>query len=471
MSTRYILRVSFAFLTLLLFVVIAFYLVAVAPVRSMEQLAGSSGSWPNSFYLPAVPIQRQGLSWEEVGIGSASGRGISNNDGLSADNSIAVAPNGIPYISWTDLSSGNPEIYVRHWSNGLWQEVGSGSATGGGISNTPQDSVGSSLAIGSDEIPYVSWENRISTNEYAQIYVRRWNGSSWQEVGSGSASGGGISTTPGHSGSPATAVSLDDVPYVAWIRYNDGNSDVYVRRWNGSEWEEVGLGSASGGGISNSPGNSGSPSVAIAPDGTPYIAWMDESGGDREIYVRRWNGSSWEEVGTGSATGGGISDNSGQSENPSLAVSPAGTPYIAWNDNSYSNFAEIYVRRWNGSSWEEVGIGSASGSGISNGESNSEWPSLAISPNDVPYIAWHGYNPVYDMEIYVRRWNGNSWEEVGVSSATGFGISNTVGESMYSAVAVSADGIPYVTWRNCDNNGDCEIYVRYWLGQMGWEHR
>ena len=40
-------------------------------------------------------------------------------------------------------------------------------------------------------------------------------------------------------------------------------------------WEEVGLGSASGGGISSGiHAVSQSPSLAIAPDGTPYVAWQ-----------------------------------------------------------------------------------------------------------------------------------------------------------------------------------------------------
>ena len=45
------------------------------------------------------------------------------------------------------------------------------------------------------------------------------------------------------------------------------------------------------------------PSVAVAPDGTPYVAWHDYNPVPTEIYVRRWNGSSWEEVGAGSASG------------------------------------------------------------------------------------------------------------------------------------------------------------------------
>jgi hypothetical protein len=78
---------------------------------------------------------------------------------------------------------------------------------------------------------------------------------SWVEVGTGSATGGGISNDSGYSSYPSVALSLDSVPYVTWHDSNM-NYEIYVRRWNGSSWEEVGAGSASGGGISNSGGDS-----------------------------------------------------------------------------------------------------------------------------------------------------------------------------------------------------------------------
>jgi hypothetical protein len=175
--------------------------------------------------------------------------------------------------------------------------------------------------------------------------VRRWSGSDWEEVGTGSASDGGISDNSGHSSVPSVAIAPDGTPYVAWEDSSHGDSEIYVRRWNGSDWEEVGTGSASDGGISDNSGDSYWSSVAIALDGTPYVAWRDDSGGDWEIYVRRWNGSDWEEVGTGSASGGGISDNTGGSGWPSLAIAPDGRPYVAWGDDSGGDW-EIYVRRW-----------------------------------------------------------------------------------------------------------------------------
>jgi hypothetical protein len=280
----------------------------------------------------------------------------------------------------------------------VWEEVGAGSATGGGISNNNSTSDFVSLAIAANGTPYIAWSD--SGDGDTEIYVRRWNGASWEEVGTGSAGGGGISNNSGNSFEPRLVFAPDNTPYVAWYDVSDGDTEIYVRSWNGSSWIEVGAGSATGGGISNNTGSSIYPAIAVASDGTPYITWEDNSsGGDTEIFVRRWNGSSWVEVGNGSANGEGISNNSGVSSNPSLAL---GIPYIAWYDDSSGN-NEIYVRRWNGADWEEVGIGSASGGGVSNNSGESGLPALIIAPNSIPFLSWYDTSGG-NYEIYVKQW-------------------------------------------------------------------
>jgi len=410
----------------------------------------------------AHPSADPNAGWQEVGAGSASGGGISDNGDDSERPSLAIAPDGTLYVAWHDYCCrGQEEIFVRRWNGSSWEEVGAGSASGGGVSDNSDRSMSPSLAIAPDGTPYVAWSDW-SGEVYNEIYVRRWNGSSWEEVGTGSASGGGISNNSGNSGAPSMAIAPDGTPYVAWYDNTSGNSEIYVRRWNGSSWEEVGVGSASGGGISDNSDSSFIDSMKIAPDGTPYIAWHDYSGGNSEIYVRRWNGSSWEEVGTGSATDGGISDNDGYSGHSSLTIAPDNTPYVAWDDRSSGD--EIYVRRWNGSSWEEVGAGSASGGGISDNSAASFYPSMAIAPDGTPYVAWYDHSGSgWPPEIYVRYWNGSSWGEVGAGSASGGGISDNSGYSEHPSLAIAPDGTPYVAWDD-DNSGDDEIYVRRWGG-------
>ncbi|MEW5985932.1 MAG: hypothetical protein AB1791_04805 [Chloroflexota bacterium] len=405
-------------------------------------------------------------AWEEVGASSASGGGLSNTTGASRLPAAAVAPDCTPYVVWYDDSNGNTEIYGRRWDETSWQEVGAGSASGGGISNNGSASLRPSLAIAPDGTPYVAWHN--NNGGTYDIYVRRWNAQSqtWEEVGSGSASGGGISNNSTNSFSPAIGIAGDGVVYVAWEDGATLTSEVYVRRWNGETWEEVGGASASGGGISNSAGNSMVPTIAFAPEGVPYVAWNDDTDGDEEIYVRRLSAdeSNWEEVGDNSAQAGGISDNDGDSAGPAIAMATDGTPYVVWRDNSNGNY-DIYVRRWNetAGNWDEVTAGSASGGGISNSSGHSYSPTMAIAPDGTVYVAWDDVSDSEgDTEIYVRRWSGGDWEEVGVGSASAGGISNNSSTSSNPSLAVSPEGIVYAVWED-DLSGNDEIYVLRWV--------
>ena len=394
-------------------------------------------------------------TWEEVGPGSASGGGISSNNGYSSDPSLAMSPDGFPCVAWNDTSDGGTwQIYVLCWNGYSWGEIGSGSASGGGISNNDRTSYQPSLAFSPAGLPYVAWQD---SDRDEEIYVRHWDGFAWREVGSGSASSGGISNNSGHSEHPSLGFDPDGAPYVTWYDQTSGDWQIYVRRFSGSAWDEVGAGSASGGGISNSSGFSDHPSLAIAPDGAPYIAWSDYTNGEYQIYIRRFNGTIWEEVGLGSASGGGISSSSGSSVGASLAFTPDRVPFVAWADYRSWDY-EAYVRRWSGSSWEEVGSGSASGGGISNNSGDAWHPSLAIGPDGHPYVAWVD-NSGGDYQVYVRGWSGSSWQEVGLGSASGRGISDSGGNASHPSLAFASDGIPYIAWRDY-YSGNAEIYVR-----------
>mgnify|MGYP003619885093 CR=1 FL=1 len=418
---------------------------AVLLVGLAVVVGGAVGATAPGAYAPDDVAANAG--WEEVGAGSASGGGISNNGGNSRIPAIVMGPDG-PIVAWYDNSIGNWEIYVRRWNGSAWVEMGAGSATGGGLTNNDGPSGSPTLAVGPDG-PVIAWDD-FDGGDF-DIYLKRWNGSAWVGMGD-SATGSGVSNNNSWSAVPSIAFAAG-APIVAWHDNGSGNWEIYVRRWNGSAWVEMGTGSAGGGGISNNFGDSFGPRVAVGPDG-PIIAWHDNSDGDWEIYVRRWNGSAWVQMGPDSAFGGGISDNDGKSENPALAIGPDG-PIVAWEDDS-SGDQEIYARRWNGSTWVEIGANSAGGGGISTGSGSAEAAALAVGP-DGPLLAW-GDNSDGPWEIYVRRWNGSSWVEVGAGSATGSGVSSEDNWSRYPNLWAGPEG-PIVAWED-DSDGDTEIYVR-----------
>lgn len=404
-----------------------------------------------------------GSTWAEIG-NSASGGGVSSTSGASTSPSVAVAADGAPIVAWEVSAGSDYEIYLRRWNGSSWVEMG-GSASGGGISNNSGGSYAPSLIIGTDGAPIVAWYDA-SGGDW-EIYVKRWNGSSWVEMGSGSATGGGISNNSGSSRLPALAVGSDNTPVIAWEDNSNGNWEIYVRQWNGTAWVELGSGSATGGGISNNSGTSIKARSAVGPGNLTFVTWEDNSDGDAEIYVRRWSGSAWVEMGSGSATGGGISNNGGSSSAPIPAIGQGGTTVIAWNDNSGSN-VEAYVRRWNDSSWIEMDAGSATGGGISNNAGNSYSPAPVVAPDGRVFIVWadatsgnyeiyaRSNPPVSSVTCYTlsRSHTGSGADPV-ASPANSSGCSTgqyTAGQSITLTAAPSA-GWQVSGWGGTSNDG------------------
>jgi hypothetical protein len=414
-----------------------------------------------TYFLPIIfKIEPQ---WRGFG-GSASGGGISNSSAESYGPSLAIASNGMLYVAWEETS-----IVVKRWNGDGWERLGtSPSEHSDGLCYGP--SGWPSLAVAPDNMPYVAWTQtgyqcfgQVGGMILGHIFVSRWNGNAWEEIGN-------YSYPVGAAHRLSLAIAPDGTPYIAWYLLDDA-PDIYVKRWDGHNWQEIGTGSASGGGISNT-GAAFDPSLAIAPDGTPYVAWTNRTATgtypEENIYIRRWDGTHWSEVGTGSASGGGIS-NASDSDEPSVAIASDGTPYVAWKYSSNME-GDIYVRSWNGHTWEEVGPGSASAGGISNTSYTSNRPSLKVMPNNMPCAAWGDTwtegNVSGNDSVYIRCWNGSSWSEVGAGSASGVGISN--GDSAGGpSLGIAKDATPYVAWQNLavtDDPSNWEIYVKGWLG-------
>jgi len=399
--------------------------------------------------------------WVEMCKNSASEGGISNNVGESLFPAITIGRDGNPIVCWAnDHGSGKnlrQQIYVKRWNGSFWVEMGKTSASGGGVSNNNGESTHPDIVIDRAGNPIICWRDEEGTR-YArgQIYVKRWNGSSWVEMGEDSASGVGISNNKRLSSYPSIAIGQDGNPIVCWGQMlEDGNGEIRIKWWDGSAWRQmesipVTLRKLK---KKNDVPPVPHPEIATGLDGNPFICWSDYSSGNWEIYVKRWDGLAWVEVGTGSASGEGISSSAGGCADPTIAIDQDGRAIVCWEDRTFGN-SEIYVKRWDGAAWVEMGKDSASRGGISHDSEASLHPDIAIGPNGNPVICWTS------GEIYVRRWDGSSWIEVGNGSASGAGISNNIETSGNPAIAIASDGNPIIVFWNGTSDGDSEIYVR-----------
>ncbi len=412
----------------------------------------------------SLPQQCALAGWQETTAGSASApkdaslSGVSRTSDKSSMPSLAISAQGRPFLAWSDNTAGNPEIYIRRWDGLLWQEMSGRSASGGGISANGGESTEPAVGVAPNGAVYVAWQDTSGGN--SEIYVKEWNGVRWAEVGTFSAAGGGISVNGTRSRKPSVAVAANGTPYVAWSDQRAGVGEIFIKRFNGSFWEEIGAGSASGGGISNNDGESTDPVVAAGEDGAIYVAWSDDSAGDSEIYIRQYrDGQGWSDVGLGSSSGGGISNNGAASYAPTLAAGPGGRLYLAWVDESDNRSTQIYARTWTGSTWASLGANSAAGGGVSNNSAPSQEPSIAVDRFSRAIVAW-GDLSSGTSEIYLKRWNGGGWEAVGGSSG-GSGVSNTGTFSYEPTAAVGPDGTPFVAWSAVAAN--VEIYIRRYM--------
>ena len=252
----------------------------------------------------ATVMKYDGSSWAVVG-----------NSGFSAGRapsiSLAMAPDGTPYVSYVDVANGN-KATVMKYNGSSWGAVGSAGFSSGTTNLT-------SMAIAADGTPYIAFQE---TNNKATVMKYDGSTNSWLTVGN---AGFSVGTTAYNS-----LALYNGMPYVA---YQDGanGGKATVMKYDGSSWGAVGN-------AGFSAGVAAILSLAIAPDGTPYVAYRDVANGNKAT-VMKYDGSSWGAVGNA-----GFS--AGTAASLSLAIAPDSTPYVAYQDGSSSAQGKATVMRY-----------------------------------------------------------------------------------------------------------------------------
>jgi hypothetical protein len=203
-------------------------------------------------------------------------------------------------------------------------------------------------------------------------------------------------------------------------------------------WSELGSESASNGGVSqDSRGLLVGPVLGMSPgDGAIYAAYPSTANGgsNAEIYVKRWNGVSWVEAGVGGASGAGISNSPGlDSQTPQIAVRPSdGHVFVVWREyNPTTNASDIFASEFNGVSWQSLGSVSDVAAGVDANISAALEPQIVLSSvfstSEMPVVAWQALVRVGQARpIMVKRWTGVAWVEMGSGSASVYQIPTTV---------------------------------------------
>ncbi len=226
--------------------------------------------------------------------------------------------------------------------------------------------------------------------------------------------------TPGFSNPTQflTSAMDGDTPYVAFRDWGNGYK-LSVMKYNGSTWEFVGSPAFySGADVANS---------IVIHAGVPYVGFADGNNGGKAT-VMRFNGSSWEFVGS---PGFSIGD-AGWLQ---LNIANNGTPYVAFSEDIGVN-GSASVMKYDGGSWSYVGARQFTGQGANN-------ISLEFD-NNTPYISFSDIS-MTPYRLSVMRFNGSSWEFVGSPNFNTHSIDN----SLYGQAMLKINNhTPYVVFRD-----------------------
>jgi putative cell wall-binding protein len=286
-----------------------------------------------------------------------------------------------------------------------------------------------SLAIDSAGNPHAVWTDQNASDEV--VFYARWNGSTWVDAAGNDpetgeceplcvysadaiVSSGGVGED---AFEPSLVLDTNDQPHITWDEFDTGESDYDVKyaTWNGSDWVRAN-GSVGVDDLDGNAGESYAPTIDLI-NNEPAIAWRDDNGVDVDIYYRQWNGSAWVKA-DGTAGFDDVSNNATTSEEPSLIITSNNRPMIAWRDNEPGN-NEILLKQWNGSAWVSIkGTALLADYNVSNTSTSSTRPSLARMGDDRPAIAWIDPNFGGGNNILYAQWNNTAW--VGPDNTTAY---------------------------------------------------
>jgi lysophospholipase L1-like esterase len=255
--------------------------------------------------------------------------------------------------------------------------------------------------------------------------------------------------------------------WAAWEVGDGQDTEIYAAQWSEQGWSEAAP-------VARRPGAwDGSPSVAVAADGTPWVAWsstLRSSPEANRIYVSRWTAGRWsspEMLPVGAVFGGCAS--CGWATEPALAASPDGTMWAAWvgSDGQEDN---IFAQRWSGGVWSLPRQVSADDGSPSLYDRQ---PQLAVGSNGRPWIAWtanqadaNGVPIPGDDEIYASRWTGAAWTTEEMVSRDDDSLDTA------PALAVDGQGRPWMAWQARVTEGTASrlrIVTSSWdAGRQAW---
>ena len=410
---------------------------------SLDQLFPASGITGDSLSSPtpaatvpsiALPSDAAAQGWWSQIAGPAGiALGLGQNTGVPAITADATGP----YVAWTQTVDGTSGLYVAHYVNGTWTDL-AGSTVGTGLQGATGSAANPSIAMVGGK-PVAAWTSIGAGG--ASIRVAEFDATAnggqgaWVALGN-SLSAGGISGIGNVDDAKVVATAAG--PVVFWRDLSSATPHLFAEQFDGTNWVTVGTGSASGQGISGTTPVAAN--YAIASDGTKLAAaFVRPSASGDTIEVVEYSAGTWQTLADP------ISSplQSGFSEAPSLAYA-GGSLFLAWvqRDPTTGYDPHIFVASEQGGVWTPAGNGAASGLGVSTGDIVSGTPELAASGSTVRLVWTATIRTATGLDDVLRTlsWNGTAFVADRPTDITGTGIGDLHGAPESLALTLDPSG-------------------------------
>lgn len=317
------------------------------------------------------------------------------------DPSLALSAAGVPYVAYTD-SVNNSRLSVVKFEGGAWVNVGSPAFS-------PLAAFHPSLALNAAGVPYVAYQD---SSRHLKLSVMKFENDAWTYVGEPGFSAG---WTP----DPSLALDVFGTPFVAYRDFDNGYRLSVVKFEKGA-WTHVGSRSLF------FVSEACEPSLKLDAAGVPYVAYKD---GPHYFAVIKYEGGRWNHVEPADIP-------SREGNSVSLALDAAGAPYVAYNDGARGY--KLSVKKFEKGRWSDVGSPGFSPDQV--GES-----SLALDAAGTPYVVYVDYNSYKDSHYGTRlsaaKFEKGAWVFLGAQ-----GVFSGIGFLGEPSLAITADGVPYVAY-------------------------
>jgi hypothetical protein len=396
--------------------------------------------------------------WVTMDEATDGSENISSDSGTSTSPKMTLDSQGNPYVVWQDDTSGNYEVYITRWNGSNWTQMDGVTPGYENVSNTSGGSGSPNLSMSLSDHPYIVWSDDTAGNN--EIFFTRWNGSAWTQMDGVTPGYENISNTGGYSATAGIVTNLSGNPYVVW-HDNIGNYEIMLTRWNGSAWTQMDGVTPGYENISNNSGYSAAAKINIDSSGYPNIAWIDDYEGDDNAYFIRWNGSNWTQMDGVTLGDENVSNTTGACYGVTFQLDTSNNPYVSWVDETSGN-REIYLSRWNGSAWTQVDGVTLGYENISNTAIGFSFlASVELDSSNNPYIAWAdtGFGA---FDIFITRWNGSAWTQMDGETLGLENITNGNGTSGNANLKFDLSGNLLAFW-NGNAPGNYEIFLSKYI--------